>query len=81
LDAPDKDRADRADATADVVGCLQLHEQVADIDTHHIASAQHRQRHQRQGEAARDTEDDRGDAERQHAAEHPAAHGPRDRHQ
>ena len=46
----DEHRVHRADTTADLVGRLQLHQQVADVDADHVARAEHGERDQRQPE-------------------------------
>ena len=75
----DEHRVHRADAAADVVGRLELHEQVADVDAHHVAGAEHGERDERNPEARRHAEHERCEPEDDHAAEHPVADALRDR--
>ena len=74
----DEDRVHCADAATDRIGGFQLHEQVTDEDADHVARAEHGQRDERQPEAGREPEDERGDAEDDDAAEHPVTDASRD---
>jgi hypothetical protein len=69
----DKDGVHGADAAANLVGRLELHEEVPDVDAHHVAGPHHHEGRQAERKAGRQAEDDRRDAERSDAAEHPAA--------
>src|SRR5690606_531959 len=69
----DEHGAHGAHAPADVVGRLELYEQMTHVDAHHVGRTENDEREQRKHEARADAEDDRRDTEHSDAAEHPRA--------
>jgi hypothetical protein len=74
----DEHGIDGADAPADRIRRLELHQHVPDVNADHVGAAQHRQRHERDHKTPGQAEHDRRHAEQGDACEHQRSHAVRD---